>query len=1205
MKGVYLSFERERNTLESKASWLISYNPQLNRNRMGLIPVNNCLITDIEAKNINSATDSLEYSIEFNGHPFSFEFSSSANWAEIISGKTKSILQAMLYNNQWPIDLDTYITPLLIPQIIRLADYPQGFESKMEYYLLKCYDNGGNEHKTLSFNLSKYLIAFAENPDEFSRIIDALEAKKFIVLAGPRKNISDFEETFKLTESSRSYIKELKSKIVNIDSLNLPGERRPSIYISFDSRDASFGKRMSEYFMNRGFTIYGDSGIGKQNEETYIRSLRKALHDEKLNYLLLIKSKLSDINAGFSSVVSMAVETHLTKRKQDKFIYVGFIDDSPYNSLPRLDDYRGQTYDLRIISNRDRLLMDMLTHWVRSTSINLDSPPNLEKQNRFLEWLQLQVKTTQLNPIIVTIHLLRNIFQTEGEFARCLVELKNSGALAFQLKVNENSRIKEYSIMLLKRTTDEISNIHIEHIDPISRRGEDKTYDFPRLPLKDDEVKWMRVLYDKFLKHETIERDPLFASMWGHFPADFYPNVIDRRLVVNGFQITLLGIWHIDPSSPLISKFDKLIVAIRDILAKGKAILTISSEEIRDHQPDLSDGDIILLARLLSDIGGYMDSYSRITLEPNDYRCTFHVQNQNIYPLYREYNGLENVLRNYFVKQAPRSDSQSEIYEDSEAEEKTEIIHSGEKIAFGTPIRIRDGEVDPVFGVKELATDMARIIKEMPNEQGKMIGIFGRWGRGKSYFIKELWAAINDKERTPSEYSFIRVDYHAWKYQDTPASWAYLYESLAMGYNPKPDRFWKVPGYWNYYIKLFKLNIERKGLVSIWKLILSVCAFVLFTIGLYELKKVYSLIGAPIAFSALAIFLSKVKDEYSTEATKLIKKYSHRHSFKETMGIQAEIQKELVSLLKAWIPSKKCGIKKIILTVEDIDRCTEDKIIQNIDALRIILEDPEISKRLVIITAIDERVLKRAIKSKYVKLIHLESKANTIASRKKLAALTNEYLDKLFLSGIKLGELSPEEKKDYFDVLTKNEREPDGPVVNETNTTSTSVKHPIPMENGSQQRDPIEEMYFETRPIEPLVKALMGIKKEDSPIKSHKLTKEEVKVLRESLMDWGDTTPRKIRIFYYRYLLAKNLLITRYFVLKRENVWQRESLCKAFIQYLIEFSEMHNPDNITKEKVKAREKILENVADERLSKFGVTNADYCELLSILELVIAY
>lgn len=87
---------------------------------------------------------------------------------------------------------------------------------------------------------------------------------------------------------------------------------------------------------------------------------------------------------------------------------------------------------------------------------------------------------------------------------------------------------------------------------------------------------------------------------------------------------------------------------------------------------------------------------------------------------------------------------------------------------------IVDQSVSPCFDVESIADVFSSHIMNLKDESGQMIGVFGHWGRGKTYFVDKVLKKI--REVPNKEYK--TVLFRPWKYQDTPATWAYLYETM-------------------------------------------------------------------------------------------------------------------------------------------------------------------------------------------------------------------------------------------------------------------------------------------------------------------------------------------------------------------------------------------------------------------------------------------
>lgn len=379
-------------------------------------------------------------------------------------------------------------------------------------------------------------------------------------------------------------------------------------------------------------------------------------------------------------------------------------------------------------------------------------------------------------------------------------------------------------------------------------------------------------------------------------------------------------------------------------------------------------------------------------------------------------------------------------------------------------------------------------------------------------------------------------------------------------------------------------------------------------IAAYEKENIIRWLGISAAsFAVLAIAIRQISKAYSTRATDLIKKYTLKHSFKASMGIQADIQNEIITLLKIWVQVKE----KVVLIIEDLDRCYQERIIENIDALRVMLEDEEISKRLMIIAAIDERILKSAIFLKFSTLFKKEEPEVAKAIGKfAIGEMIREYMDKLFIFSVKLASLTAEQKVEYLFELSKHDtpdlhREEDkSESINAQKNVSLidegakTINQNLNAELKTNQKTTTQS--YESEPNE--------IKQEISADAFEKLTTIEINYLASTVRTWNEATPRTITIFYYRYLLCKNLLIKYYDKLARRNPWQSGNEIDILLKIIRFYHEQQEHDNIAKEKdrVLALGPTSQKIKVEMLQfQAEVDRIDYFSLLGILETVIAY
>jgi hypothetical protein len=436
----------------------------------------------------------------------------------------------------------------------------------------------------------------------------------------------------------------------------------------------------------------------------------------------------------------------------------------------------------------------------------------------------------------------------------------------------------------------------------------------------------------------------------------------------------------------------------------------------------------------------------------------------------------------------------------------------------------KKSEVKPSLGVDGLSNIIAEILKKDFNDSGMMFGIFGKWGRGKTY----LFQKIKDKLDT----NYITVEFSAWKYQETKESWAYLYENLLEEYlidgldkDMKKHKWYSKPK------KIFDLNLEKYGKINIVIFLSIFISYLIFSFCIDKtelLKFISSTIGFLVVLKFFFVYL-KFKDS----AINMYSKYFSKKSFNDVLGLQAEVQKELKVLLKCWL---KDSNKKIVLFVDDLDRCDNSQVLKVLDGLRIILDEREIYEKLIIITAIDENIIKYAISKKYT----YEKEINV--------DFYQDYIEKVFLTGIKLNTLKDKESKEYLETLFKEDTNKVNSNKNEEN------RKKIDLNENDEQRNEDKETIDLSKNIESKEDSketiYSNINRELS--KNLDFDKDEKEYLLDNISKLKHATPRRIRIFYFKYILFRQLLQLRLIEVNKHKLWEALENHNIIIDILLE-----------------------------------------------------
>lgn len=183
------------------------------------------------------------------------------------------------------------------------------------------------------------------------------------------------------------------------------------------------------------------------------------------------------------------------------------------------------------------------------------------------------------------------------------------------------------------RTAKELSSKREQH-------AVESKYNLPKIPLSEPELIWMKEIYAKFIEREEPDIRALKSKLFGKIPKDFNPNSVDRRLLLNGTELTLLGIWHVNPNTDLVQKTDLVINCIRDLLNKSADRKAITAEEVA-RLIDVPREDTGKIFKLLGTLGRFYSSY-RGGLKGG--HSEIHIEGDKYFDIYYQYPGIEQTI---------------------------------------------------------------------------------------------------------------------------------------------------------------------------------------------------------------------------------------------------------------------------------------------------------------------------------------------------------------------------------------------------------------------------------------------------------------------------------------------------------------------------------------------------------------------------------
>lgn len=109
-----------------------------------------------------------------------------------------------------------------------------------------------------------------------------------------------------------------------------------------------------------------------------------------------------------------------------------------------------------------------------------------------------------------------------------------------------------------------------------------------------------------------------------------------------------------------------------------------------------------------------------------------------------------------------------------------------------------------------------------------------------------------------------------------------------------------------------------------------------------------------------------------------------------------------------WVWRGGLQVDRLLIVIDDLDRCPQEQMLDILEAIKLLAEEPGIRERLQVLVLVDEDILGQAIQHRFR---HLRE-PGTLHTQADLSREVRDHLRKLFLGNLRLGPLSSAEVSD-------------------------------------------------------------------------------------------------------------------------------------------------------------------------------------------------
>jgi predicted KAP-like P-loop ATPase len=288
-----------------------------------------------------------------------------------------------------------------------------------------------------------------------------------------------------------------------------------------------------------------------------------------------------------------------------------------------------------------------------------------------------------------------------------------------------------------------------------------------------------------------------------------------------------------------------------------------------------------------------------------------------------------------------------------------------------------------LLGIKHLKDAVLDIVKNdtlLP----VTIGIFGDWGSGKSSLIKMITKELESEE------NILVLDFNGWLFESYDDAKSALMETIV------DELIQKTPSGKKEEVRSLALRLLRK--INWFRLGSKViqCGITTATTG-----GMGAVIPAMTDLPSLAKQAIKLFEDVDTEkAEELLQQETKQSISRNIRSFRNEFSELIV----------KSGFSAVVVTIDDLDRCLPNTIIETLEAIRLFLYVPKTA----FILGADERLVRYAVRSRFPEL----PGDRTDVGR--------DYLEKLIQYPVRIPSMTRTDTENYVTLLLIQDKLEDG-----------------------------------------------------------------------------------------------------------------------------------------------------------------------------------